>query len=248
MSNIVYIKKVDDYDEILKEKYYKIPLILKKLMFMYKNMFNKITKKNIDGENIWILPIQDKIIYNKFKKMMKEIYKYKEYTYVISEDLSTAQVYKLMKEYDISYLKGNDIKKYLISKVLEYINNLQNKELGNTEISILIKDISEFNIYLVEKLSKVLKNIKVVTPNIYKFKKLEEKLYNEYGIALQLSNSYKKSLSKSNMIVNLDFNQIDINEYEIFNSAIIINTSEEIIKIKSKLFNGIVIMLSLKEK
>ena len=76
---------------------------------------------------------------------------------------------------------------------------------------------------------------------MYKFKKLEEKLYNEYGIAIQFSNSYKKSLVKSKIIINIDYNKIEINEYEIFEEAIIINISEEDINIKSKLFNGIVI-------
>ena len=87
----------------------------------------------------------------------------------------------------------------------------------------------------------MVKYIKIVSPNIYKFKKIEEKLYNEYGIGIQFSNSYKKSLVKSKIIVNLDYNKIDINEYEIYDKAILINISKEEIKIKNKLFNGIVI-------
>ena len=73
------------------------------------------------------------------------------------------------------------------------------------------------------------------------FKKIEEKLYDEYGIAIQFSNSYKKSLSKSNIIINLDFDEIDLNEYLIYDRAIIINCINQNIKIKSKLFNGVVI-------
>ena len=76
---------------------------------------------------------------------------------------------------------------------------------------------------------------------MYKFKKIEEKLYDEYGIAIQFSNSYKKSLSKSNIIINLDFDEIDLNEYLIYDRAIIINCINQNIKIKSKLFNGVVI-------
>ena len=53
--------------------------------------------------------------------------------------------------------------------------------------------------------------------------------------------SYKKSLKKSKFIINLDFNQIEINEYEIFEKAIIINCIKDEIKIKSMLFNGTII-------
>ena len=69
---------------------------------------------------------------------------------------------------------------------------------------------------------------------------MEEKLYNENGIAIQFSNSYKKSLKKSDIIINLDFCETDINEYEINTNAIIINTEDKL-KIKTKLFNGIVV-------
>ena len=83
--------------------------------------------------------------------------------------------------------------------------------------------------------------MKIISNNIYKFKKIEEKLYDEYGIAIQFSNSYKKSLSKSNIIINMDFDEIDLNEYLIYDRAIIINCTNQNIKIKSKLFNGVVI-------
>ena len=48
-------------------------------------------------------------------------------------------------------------------------------------------------------------------------------------------------LIKSKIIINLDFNELDISEYRIDNDAIIINCFKERIKIKSKLFNGIVV-------
>jgi len=241
MENIVYIKKVDEYDDILKEKHYKVPTFFKKVIFMYKNMFNIITKKKIESKNIWILPLQEKYSTNEIIRFLKKISKFKENIYVISEDLTSKEIYILMKKFHISYIKGEELKKYLSIKILEYINKIKNEEINNIEVTILANEISEFNIYLIERLSKLVKSIKLVTPNIYKFKNLEEKLYNELGIALQFSNSYKKSLFKSKIIINLDYNIIDINEYEIFDKAIIINCTEDDIKIKSKLFNGIII-------
>ena len=95
--------------------------------------------------------------------------------------------------------------------------------------------------YLIEVLAKTVKSIKIVSPNLYQFKNLEEKLFHEYGIAIQFSNSFQKGLASSQFIINLDFMPIDINAYTLFEDAVIINCIEENLKIKSKLFHGVVV-------
>lgn len=241
MESIVYIKKVNEYDDVLKKENKRIPTFLKKIIYIYKNMFNIITKRKVEDNNLWILPMQEKCTFNKLNNIVKKMSAYDNNIYVIASNMKEKELYKLMDKYNLTYLKGDKIKKYLAIKMLEYITNIQNEDISNTEVTVLSKDATEFNIYFIEKLSKLVKSIKVVSKNIYKFKNLEERLYNEFGIALQFSNSYKKSLSKSKIIINLDYGKIDINEYQIFNNAIIINCSEEEILIKSKLFNGIVV-------
>lgn len=241
MNNIIYVKKVEDFDDILIRKHSNFPLIFKKFIFLFKNFFNVITKKKVEDENIWVLPIQEKYSLNKMNNILKRLSIYNENIYVFPENMYNKEILNLINKYNLNYLEGKKLKKFLIFKVLEYIKTIQNQELESFDITILANVVSELNIYLIEKLARTVKSIKVVSSNIYKFKNLEEKLYNEYGIAIQFSNSYKKSLAKSKIIMNLDFNEIDINEYELFNKSIIINCTENDIKIKSKLFNGIII-------
>lgn len=241
MKNIVYIKKLDKYNEILNKEYKKIPTFLKRLIYIYKNTFNIITKKTIEGNNIWILPVQEDYSINKITKQIKKLAFYKENIYVLSEDINNLQIRKVMNENNVNYLKSEVLKQYLVVKTLNHIIKIQNEKINNIDITVLIRNVSELNLYIIEELSKMVKSIKIVTPNIYKFKKLEENLYIKYGIAIQFSNSYKKSLSKSRYIINLDFSLIDINEYVIFNKAVIINCKDESIKIKSKLFNGVIV-------
>lgn len=241
MNNIIYIKEVENYDDILRRKHNNLPLFFKKLVFLYKNFFNIITKKTVEDVNIWGLPIQRKYSITKMNNLLRKISMYNDNIYVFSENLYNKEILKLINTYNISYLNGKRIKNFLIFKILEYIKTIQNQKLESFEITILVNNISELNIYLIEKLARTVKSIKVVSSNIYKFKNLEEKLYNEYGIAIQFSNSYKKSLAKSKIVINLDFNEIDINEYELFNKSIIVNCAENDVKIKSKLFNGIII-------
>lgn len=241
MEKIIYLKELNNYNEILKKEYKNFPMILKKIIFLFKNLFNIITKRNIEGYNIWILPIKDKYSEDKIKNIIKYKLKTDNNVYVISKELANNNIFRIMNEYSLRYITEEKAKKRLLIPVLQYISKLQKKDINLIDLSILVNNNSEMNLLLIEEISRIVKNIKIVSLNIYKFRKLEEKLYNEEGIAIQFSNSYKKSLEKSNIIINLDFNGIEINEYNICNNAILINCYKENIKIKSKLFEGIVI-------
>ena len=82
MNNIIYVKKVENYDDILRTKHSNLPLLLKKLIFLYKNLFNVITKKKVEDENIWILPIQEKYSINKINNVFKKLSVHNENIYV----------------------------------------------------------------------------------------------------------------------------------------------------------------------
>lgn len=243
MEDVIYLKKVDDYDEVVNCKM-KLPLILKKIIFLYKNIFNITTKNSKDGFNIWILPFQEKISDSKLEKIINKQIKTNKITentkMTVANSLISMNITNILKKYNINYFNGNLIKKILLFKVLDYINNLQNEELNKRSITILVNENNELNNYVIKNIALNSKTTKVVSKKIYQFKILEEKLYNDYGVAIQFSNSYKKSLLKSEIIINLDFEEIEINEYDINNNAIIINT-KNYLKVKSKLFNGMVV-------
>lgn len=240
-KQIIYLKEASSYDDMLKKEYNKMTIFFKKLIYIYKNIFNIVTKTKIDDKEIWILPIKEKYSLNKVEKILQKELKRKDNIYIVSNKLKENKICLIMEEQKIEYLTEEKIKKVLIFEILQYIINLQNKEMNDLEISILVNDTNDINMYLVEELAKQVKSLKIVSLNIYKFKNLEEKLYNEYGIPIQFSNSYRKSLEKSKLIINLDFNECEINEYEIFDKAIIINCINDNIKIKTRLFNGIII-------
>ena len=73
MKNIIYLKEVSNYDDILKNTYTKLPLFFKKVIFLYKNIFNIITKKKNEDYTIWTLPITDKYSVNKISNLLKKI-------------------------------------------------------------------------------------------------------------------------------------------------------------------------------
>ena len=240
-KQIIYLKETSSYDDIIKKERNKIPLCIKKLIFAYKNIFNIVTKKKTEDKEIWVLPIKEKYSLNKLEMILKKELQNKENIYLVSNKLKENKICLIMDEQNIEYLTEEKIKKVLIFEMLQYIINLQNKEISDLDATVLVNNTNDINMYLLEELAKQVKTLKIVSLNIYKFKNLEEKLYNEYGIPIQFSNSYRKSLEKSKLIINLDFNEFEINEYEIFDKAIILNCINDNIKIKTRLFNGIII-------
>ena len=103
---------------------------------------------------------------------------------------------------------------------------------------MLVNDFNSINKEIVEEIAQSVKKLNIVTNHIDRFKKIQDNLYNEFGIVLNISNNKKSSLIKSEIIINLDFPQELINQYNIYNKAIIINILEKIF-INKKKFNGV---------
>ena len=241
MKNIIYLKNVKNYEKLLTDKLKKMPVFAKKIIFKIYSFLKIISKRNLNGLEIWDLPIENIQNEKEVIKAIKKLQKYKDCIFVLSKDLNIRKVHKLFATLNVGYLEPSISKKVLLFEALKYINKVQGLKLDEMELTILVNNSSNLNVHLIEELSHKVRNIKIVSKNIYKFKKIEEKLYNEYGIAVQFSNSYRRSLLKSKIIVNFDFSQTDIDEYVINDRAMIINCTCNSIKVKSKLFNGIVV-------
>lgn len=101
----------------------------------------------------------------------------------------------------------------------------------------MVNDISDIMYNNIKIVAREYKNINIVTNHLEKFKKMEDQLLNDKGIMITIGNNKKRSLSKSQIIVNVDFPNEIINEYNIFDEAIIINIIHDV-KINRKSFNG----------
>ena len=116
----------------------------------------------------------------------------------------------------------------------EYHNQDEEKEISENYIN----NYNNINERLIIELARRIKTLNIITDKIDNFKRIEKYLYREFGIILNISNNKKASLLKANIILNLDFTNEIINEYKIYNNAIIINILGNVI-IKSKKFSGI---------
>lgn len=145
---------------------------------------------------------------------------------------------KALNANNINIFDGRWLEKYLAINILDYMVIKKNIEKQKTEIAITVNQISDLSIDIIKTLAKQYKKITVVTNHIEKLKKVENEIYEKEGIMIIVSNNKKKSLSKANIILNIDFNKIIFNKYRINENAIIVNLEGDM-QIEQKRFNGL---------
>ena len=207
-----------------------------------ESMF-KIIK--IEGNKL-ILPLTTTNINKKYlaklaRKTKKILDKTKSKKIVLSKILKENEEYKnILYTYGFDIVDGKWLFEVISCEVLDYIVNLKNIKKEDTEISILVNYITQNTLENIKKIARQYKRLNIVTNHIEKFKKIEEELYNKEGIMIIVTNNKKKSLSKSKIILNIDFPKELLNKYNIYENAILVNIRGNM-KIARKRFNGITI-------
>lgn len=128
----------------------------------------------------------------------------------------------------------------LSGESLNYIVQKKNLKKQELIVSVLVNQLSEITLQNIKKIANEYKRINVVTNHIDKWKKIEEEILEQQGIMITITNNKKKSLLKSNLILNIDFPTELINQYQIKDDSIIINIQGNVF-IKKKRFSGICI-------
>ena len=199
----------------------------------------KIIKKK---ENTIYLPITEKTTEKQIEKIAKRTTKIiqkhsKSKKVILSKEMKKEQLYtNWLNINQIQISDGAFLFELLIPQIIEYIINKKNFE-AKSEISVLVNDITDIELENIKELSRKYKNINIITNHIEKFKKIENELNRREGIILAITNNKKRSLAKSQIIVNIDFPDELINKYNIKEDAIIINVKQKV-KINKKRFNG----------
>ena len=218
---------------------------IKKIILRIKCLFNIINIEKIDERIIYNLPIYANKNISKYriKKVSKKVIKILEENgvsnVVISKYLGTLETLKnYLYSENINILDGRYLFKCLSSEVIEYILKRKNKQMKESEIYLLVNDFNNINKEIIVNIAKNVKTLNIITNNVNKFKNIEKYLYNEYGILLNISNNKRNSILNAKVILNFDFPEEILNQYNIYNKAIIVNLLEKI-SIQCKKFNGI---------
>jgi hypothetical protein len=218
---------------------------VKRIVIKIKKIFNIVEFSEDNGKTTITLPlfksnkIRNKKIIKVAKRINKKLYDNNIENVVLSNYLEENEILK-QKLYcqNINILDGRYLFYLLIPEIIEYILKRQKVKLQNGEVTLLINDFTQNNAKIITYIAQNVKRVNIVTNHSNKFKKIEDYLYNELGVILNITNNKSKSLSNANLIINIDFPEEIINKYEINSNAIIVNIFNEI-KIRAKKFNGI---------
>ena len=215
--------------------------VVKIRTFYIKKGQNSIFKTIKVEDNICtIYNLSEKNSLKKIEKLVKKMKKLNINSTVISKALHEyTNFINMLNAYDITIFDGKWLGQYILDDIIEYLKK-RGTELKTDEVSILANDLTEEIKGNIKELINKFKRIKIITNHSEKFKKLEKHLYEQTGVSLIISNNTKKALSKSELIINFDFIEEDVNRYNINENAIIVSLDEKV-KINKKRFNGIII-------
>ena len=128
--------------------------------------------------------------------------------------------------------------KILTDEVIDKL--ISSSKKPESEIWITVNDVDNITQNIIYKFAKEFKRVNIITNHIRKFRKIEEKLYEEDGIMITVTNNRRKSLLKAELILNIDFTKEVLNQFAIFDQAVIVNLDGNM-TIKKKRFCGKVI-------
>ena len=103
-----------------------------------------------------------------------------------------------------------------------------------------VNNIEDLVVLQISEIAKKVRSLKIVTNNIKRFLPLEEVLYCDFGIAVQVTNNKEKAISKEEIIINFDFDKEMLNQYVISKDSTIINIKNPIMTIETN-FKGTII-------
>lgn len=230
----VYIKRLKKDDKIDDLK--KVPKFLHKMLINITKRTNNFYTNTIDEDKKIYLIIDEnnKNIYkNIIKKLKNEKTKTQKVQIVLEDDLKEYIDY--FSEFKI--LNGKDFMNNNVKAILEKI--LENTPMALQDVFILTNKYNEQSIRMIKNIGQEFKSVNVISKEIEKYKTLEDILESEI-IVFSIANNKKKSLKKAKIIINMDFSNEQLQEYNICRSAIIVNLSKEKIK-DLKSFEGIIV-------
>jgi len=233
---MLYLDYAINNEKLLSEKQKNMPAFFQKFIIKFKKIFGLVLKYEVLGRNVVVLP---KINKNTLKKLDK-IFKIDvtRNVCVCDELLRNEQFVKYLENRKLNIINGKWLFKYMLEDIIQYICD-KTKILPETqEISVLSLDNNTLISESIKKLSSKVKNINIITKDIKKFKKLEQEIYNENGLIINVTNNSKKGVLKSNIIINFDFSQENFDKIVFPKNAIIVNLNTPL-KVNQKSFCGV---------
>ena len=186
----------------------------------FKKIFNKLDIEEYENGKKYIIPKLNQKVIEKLKKdNIKNIV-------IAKKDKHNIEFINNIYSSNMNILNGRILFKHLIPEIIEYLSKILETNKEDIEVTILVNDYSQINLYYINELISNIKRIYIITNNIRKFKVFADKLYKEEAITVPVMNNKNKSLINKKIIINIDFTEEQLKKYRINRKAILINNME----------------------
>lgn len=139
----------------------------------------------------------------------------------------------------IKYLqKEKYLMKVMLYEILKYIEKMVDADYRNE--SIYVTMISEKNKNVLLEIIDLFKNTNIITTRIGYIRRLEKNILKNKDSIISISNNKRKALKRARLLINFDFNDNLLKEFNINRNCIIINLNNEKIRLNST-FQGCII-------
>lgn len=236
---MIYINYAETIKDSMTEDMFKMPRILRNVIYKIRRFLGVLYIKTYDEKILITISSFNK---NTLKRLEKYIKTRCVKRVCLSNNLiSNIEFLKFINGQEVEIFDGSWIFDYINLKLIKYIAELKKEDLKSQEITIMINKISDNIVDLIKELSDKIKLLNIVTNKENMLRKVEEELKVEKGIALNINNNYRKSLLKSDIIINFDFSEEEFNKYTLPKKSCILSKNKKI-KILSKSFEGVYIV------
>lgn len=234
MIFVIYIKLEEDMDKFM--SHFNVPRSLKKLMFKAKCRNGKFALEKIDDMECLVVPeINERML--KKLKILADIRCWKNIC-VSNRLLENPDFLTFASTSSLKVMDGRWLFKNIIDQVVEFIAETKHEKLENKEISILCNKLDDTMMEKIKELCVKVKVCNILTSQMKQFQKMEQEIYRNHGVILNISSNYKKALLKSSMIINFDFSKKDLEKKCMFaKDSILINVKEDV-AISKKYWEG----------
>ena len=172
----------------------------------------------------------------KFEKRKQEKILYKMRSLIKSSNIQNVIYEKSFKKINITNCSKVRLEQYIL-EITQHI--IKSKKLDKeTRIAIVVNKFNELIKKKVCDLVNKYKHVSIVTCNMASGIKLQNEIFDAYGIMLKVSNNKRKALKDAELILNIDLDSKNFNKYIILDKAIIININNEV-EINSMRFSGL---------
>ena len=207
-----------------------------------KKLFSKIEVNELCDElEIKVPEFKENKQQKYAKKISKILKQHKVNNIVLSNELKKSVDFRnVIMQNNNNIITGKKLYKVLIPTIIRDVSNLMKFDKEKLNIAILIDEYSADNVEFIKIIADEVKSVSLITNNAYRFQQLVDELLKNKGIVIQLLNKGKVNLKRRQIIVNLDFSDIDIEKLNVPNECVVITNNLSTQKMKNG-FNGIII-------